>query len=181
MARYIVEIKHNLKQEKIYNFHSDAKVNTGDLVIVKRLNDKESYATVMNCYEGEELFTGKVVKVMPKRKNKLNDIVGNLVYKGSIKILNSVYDHYINNTRNNEGTTFEQFKNKIARNIILADKPKPTDTKYVVRFDYGAMHIFVNLQSNEVVRLTNRNKQPVGWKKDVRLYDKLNKEFGIEQ
>ena len=180
MVRYIAEIKHNLKQEKIYNFNSNVKVEAGDLVLVKRLNGKTSFATVLNCYNGKGEFTGEIVKVMHKDKNKLNELVGNLVYKGNVEILRSVYEDYKNKTMNNESVTFEQFKCKLARNIILADKPRPTDTKYIVRFEYGAMHIFVNLHSNEVIKITNRNKQPQGWRKNVRLYNKLNQEFEIE-
>lgn len=87
-----------------------------------------------------------------------------------------LYKQYKNTVDGNENISRKQASLKMYRNMQLAHKSKRSDESY--HYKYGCLHFIV--AHNEIVWMQNGCKPHKGWKRDNKMYLKLNKELGIE-
>lgn len=101
----------------------------------------------------------------------------------TLKFANGIYNQYCKTVKGNEETSLHQARLKMTRNMQLAIASPRYNTRGVVQtthYKYGSLHFMVN-RKGSIVWMQNNSSQAKGWKRDNKLYLKLNKELGIEE
>lgn len=93
-----------------------------------------------------------------------------------LKVTKSVYQQYKTLVNGNAETTLDEARLKFTRNAQLAAKSERKDGG--IHYKYGSLHFIV--ANGVVLWMQNGRKPEKNWKRDDRLYLKLNKELGIE-
>ena len=100
-----------------------------------------------------------------------------------LKMGRDIYAQYKSTVQNNESTTLEQAQLKMTRNAQLAlvsPRPNTRGVVHSTHYKYGSLHFIVN-KKDKIVWMRNYSGNPKGWKRDNKLYLKLNKDLGIEE
>lgn len=179
-TNYTVTIKHEFVQSKSYKYNSNKRFKIGDEVVLRQSNGSKALGVVLNCTEGSGKWNGQVLHRVNRNKRKLHNVIADLILKDKIQIKQEVYETYKFITLANENTTYEQFKRKLARNIILSDGAKMSEFPNTIQFQYGSCKYFVNLKTMTVTYMNNGYKVPKNWVKNKPYYYRLNMMLGID-
>lgn len=101
-----------------------------------------------------------------------------------LKLSDSVYEYYREKVNGNQNISREQAARKITRNVLLAKEVqlrKRLDRLLGKKlYHYGNMDIVV--QWGKVIHISNKKggKRKGNWYKDMKKYEQLTKELGIE-
>lgn len=96
--------------------------------------------------------------------------------KNRLRFSRKAYDKYMRTVKDNDGISKEQAELKMTRNMMLAVANERSKTS--THYKYGGLHFIVS--NNQIVWIQNHCAVEKGWKRNNRLYIKLNKELGIE-
>lgn len=94
-----------------------------------------------------------------------------------LSLAKGIYQQYKTTVEGNEETTVQQAGLKMTRNMQLAHESKRPDGSSHYR--YGCLHFIV--ANDTVVWMQNNCKPQKNWKRNNKLYLKLNKELGIKE
>ena len=103
-----------------------------------------------------------------------------------LKMPYHIYQQYKNTVKDNEDITQQQAELKMTRNAQLAlatirekESRRNSKKKVSTHYQYGCLHFIV--ADGRVVWMRNNSKAPKGWKRDNKLYLKLNSDLGINE
>jgi len=178
---YKVQVLHKLNgSHKIYSFLSDKKVRNGRKVVCdSTLGEVHGFVLSTRELSDVDNISSKVISVLPNNSFNIHKYIRKMARKQRLTISDNALTMYANTVRGNDNIDPELALKKLTRNIVLAAKAGGNRYRSTIDFRYGALNITVEVESLEIVAVSNKKRIKDDWVKDVELYNILNEEFGI--